>query len=296
MKKIAVLGLGAMGVRMASRLLTAGHQLTVFNRTPGRAIEVVARGAKLAATPREAATDADVVVSCVTDDQASRSVWLDREQGALASLSASAIAIESSTLTPAWVRELGAQVMERRAAFLDAPVSGSLPQAEAGQLVYLVGGDVQTLERARDTLLAMGETIHHIGPMGTGAVMKLAVNALLGIEVAALAEVLQLAQRAGIATDEAHAVISQTAVASPVMKVMGKLIAERQFAPQFPVDLVRKDLRYAVATIEQLGGHSQVLASARDAYAKASAAGYGGDNITGVAKVYDDARGPLSSR
>ena len=287
MKKVAVLGLGSMGIRMARRLLMGGQELTIYNRTAGRADDLVQLGARVAATPRDAVQGADIVVSCVSDDGASRDLWLGEATGALAGLDAKTVAIESSTLTPEWVRELGQKVLQRGAAFLDAPVSGSRPQADEGSLIYLVGGDVQTLERVRDTLLLMGSTIHHVGPIGTGAVLKLAVNALLGVEVAALAEVLQLARRAGIDPGEAQAIIAQTAVASPVIGVMGKSIVDRQFAPLFPVDLVRKDLRYAVATVEKLGGHAQLIASARDAYARASAAGHGADNITGVAKVYD---------
>jgi 3-hydroxyisobutyrate dehydrogenase len=287
MKRIAVLGLGAMGLRMAKRLLMGGQEVVVFNRTAERATAVVELGARRAATPRAAAEGADIVICCVADDVASRHVWLDDASGALAGLEARAVAIESSTLTPNWVRELDQHVLQRGAAFLDAPVSGSRPQADAGQLIYLVGGEVQTVERVRDTLLLMGSAIHHVGPVGAGAVLKLAVNSLLGVEIAALAEALQLARRAGIDPRDAQSVIAQTAVASPAMKVMGELMVDRQFAPLFPVDLVRKDLRYAVRTVEKLGGHAQVTASARDAFARASAAGYGADNITGVAKVYD---------
>src|ERR1700761_3541667 len=141
MTKIAVLGLGAMGSRMAANLLKAGHQVTVWNRTPDVAAALVAAGAKQVLTPREAAMGADFVIAMVRDDEASRTIWLAPETGALAGLAKDAIAIESSTLSPSWVRELGGVVAKKGVAFLEAPVAGSRPQAEAGQLVYLVGGN-----------------------------------------------------------------------------------------------------------------------------------------------------------
>ncbi len=286
MKTIAILGLGAMGSRMTRRLLAGGQQVIAYNRTEGPGAELAALGAQRAVTPRAAAERADVVVSCVTDDEASRSIWLDAATGALAGLSPRAVAIESSTLTPDWVRDLDQRIRAHGAAFLEAPVSGSRPQADAGELIYLVGGEVQTLERVRDTLALMGSAIHHVGPVGTGTTMKLAVNALLGIEIAALAEVLDLARRHGIAPAEAHAIIAQTTVASPVIKLLGKLLVEQDFAPRFPIDLVRKDLRYATTTMEQRGGKPYTIAAARDAYDQASAGGHGADNITAIAKIY----------
>jgi 3-hydroxyisobutyrate dehydrogenase len=136
--KITVLGLGAMGSRMAGNLLKAGHSITVWNRTPAAAAVLVSAGAKQAATPKEAVAGSDFVIAMVRDDEVSRELWLSPETGALAGMVESAVAIESSTLTPNWVRGLGAAVEKRGYAFLEAPVAGSRPQAEAGQLVYLV--------------------------------------------------------------------------------------------------------------------------------------------------------------
>jgi len=162
MSKISVLGLGAMGARMAAHLIKAGHDVTVWNRTADAAKPLVAAGATQAQTPKEAAAGAAFVVAMVRDDDASRRVWLDPDNGALAGMSAGAVAIESSTLTPGWIRELGHAIAERGVALLEAPVSGSRVQADAGQLVYFVGGDDTTLARAEPVLKAMGSAVHHV--------------------------------------------------------------------------------------------------------------------------------------
>ncbi|WP_425648127.1 NAD(P)-dependent oxidoreductase [Agrobacterium leguminum] len=133
-------------------LVKAGHKVTVWNRTPDAAVPLVAAGTRQATTPKEAASGAAFVIAMVRDDQASRHVWLDPETGALAGMSAGTVAIESSTLTPGWVRELGQSASRQGVSFLEAPVSGSRPQAEAGQLVYLVDGSAGTLNRAEPLL------------------------------------------------------------------------------------------------------------------------------------------------
>jgi 3-hydroxyisobutyrate dehydrogenase len=187
---IAVLGLGAMGSRMAANLLKAGHKVTVWNRTPSAAAALVAAGAKQAQTPREAVADASFVIAMVRDDEASRTIWLAPATGALAGMGRNTIAIESSTLSPAWVRELGEGAAADGVALVEAPVSGSRPQAEAGQLVYLVGGEEAALQRAEPVLKALSSTIHHVGPLGSGALVKLSTNALLGVQVTVLAEMI----------------------------------------------------------------------------------------------------------
>ncbi|MCP1659423.1 NAD(P)-dependent oxidoreductase [Neisseria perflava] len=135
MTKIAFLGLGAMGSRMALNLVKAGYALTVWNRTASACDELVAAGAKAASTPREAVQGAEFVISMVRDDEASRQVWLDDKTGALAALAKNAVAVESSTLTPDWIHELSTAMQIHGTAFLEAPVSGSRPQAAQGQLI-----------------------------------------------------------------------------------------------------------------------------------------------------------------
>jgi 3-hydroxyisobutyrate dehydrogenase len=161
MSKVAFLGLGAMGSRMAANLLKVGHELTVWNLNPEAADKLVAAGAMKATNPREAAEGNEFVIAMVSNDEASRQVWLDTKNSALLGMQGGAIAIESSTLTPAWVHELSGAMNKAGVALLDAMVSGSTPQAESAQLVFLVGGDADKLRHAEPLLKALGSRIQY---------------------------------------------------------------------------------------------------------------------------------------
>ncbi len=286
MPTIAFLGLGAMGARMAAHLLRADFPVVVYNRTPERAAPLEALGATRADTPRAAAEQADIVISIVTDDDASRSLWLDDTTGALHGLRPGAIALESSTLTPTWVRSLAAHVEAHGATLLDAPVLGSRPQAEAGNLIYLVGGPDALVEEVKPVLAPMSQAVHHLGPVGAGATMKLVVNAFLGIQVAALGELLGFAQRSGLAYDHAAEILSGLALTSPAMKgVIGQMVA-RNFAPLFPIALIEKDLRYATTTAATNHAKTPTIQAVQAVFADALAAGWGADNMSGVAQLF----------
>ncbi|GAC1417203.1 MAG: hypothetical protein NVSMB62_07620 [Acidobacteriaceae bacterium] len=177
---VALLGLGTMGGGMAENLLKAGFALTVWNRTQAKGQPLADRGAKLAGTPAEAAKGASVVLSMLADDAASREVWLGAN-GALAAADSTAVLIDSSTVSPAWVAELAAAAAQHGAAFLDAPVTGSRVQAAAGQLSFLVGGSAEALAQATPVLKAMSKEILHLGPVGSGAKLKLINNFLCGV-------------------------------------------------------------------------------------------------------------------
>ncbi len=191
---IAFLGVGLMGKGMAGCLLQAGFPLTIYNRNQAKCEELAGRGAAVADSPREAAASADVAISMVSDDIASRSIWFG-DDGALSSVARSSVLIDSSTLTVPWVRELAAAAAERGCEFLDAPVTGSRDHAAAGELKFLVGGEAETLERVRAVLAAMSSTIMHLGPLGSGALVKLVNNGLCGVQAAALAEALALIEK-----------------------------------------------------------------------------------------------------
>src|SRR5262245_20020802 len=212
MTRVAFLGLGAMGSRMAANLVRAGHALTVWNREPDAAKRLVAIGAKTAATPREAAQGNEFVISMVRDDEASRQVWLDAEVGALAGMKGDAIAIESSTLTPAWVLELAGAMGRSGIKLIDAMVSGSTPEAESAQLVFLVGGDVDALRRAKPVLTDLGTSIQHAGAVGSGALAKLATNTLMGVQLATLAELIGMLRREGVDPRQVLDAVSATAM------------------------------------------------------------------------------------
>ena len=176
MQRVALLGLGTMGVGMAANWLAKGFALSVWNRTPANARALAAKGARAAATPRETAEGADFVFAMVADDAASRSVWLG-ENGALAGAKTGAIVIKSSTLTPDWVRELGGRAREKGLGFLDAPVGGSRQAAASGELRFFVGGEPATFEAARPALAAVGGQMDLLGPVGAGATWKLVNHA-----------------------------------------------------------------------------------------------------------------------
>jgi 3-hydroxyisobutyrate dehydrogenase len=285
MATISVLGLGAMGSRMAANLLKAGHSVTVWNRTPAAAATLVAAGAKLTGTPKEAAAGADFVITMVRDDDASRDVWLSAKTGALASMKKGAVAIESSTLTPRWVRELGSAAAQQAVPFLEAPVVGSRPQAEAARLLYFIGGDEATLKHAEPVLKTMGNAIHYVGPLGSGALVKLATNALMGIQVTVLAELIGMLKHSGVDAAGAVKAISSTAAWSPAAGYLSDTMLAGNFAPQFPVELIEKDLGYALETAPEA---LPTIAAARRVFQLAIERGYGAENMTSVVRLFTE--------
>jgi len=286
MTKIAVLGLGAMGSRMALRLIEAGHDVVVWNRTSPDDAFWIARGAQVAASPQLAAEGSDIVMSMVRDNDASRAVWLDPAQGALLGLRPGALAIDCSTVTPNVARGLYAACSAAGVDFLDAPVIGSRPQAETGQLIFLVGGDAGSLERARPILAAIGGAIHHLGAAGSGAAVKLMVNALFGIQVAAIAELIGAFAESGVDMEKALDIIATTPVASPALKGAIANIAAGHFAPLFPVHLVEKDFGYAHDVAAIANAHIPLVDATRAVFARAIVQGFGDDNLTGIVRLY----------
>ncbi len=284
--KIAVLGLGAMGSRMAFRWLEAGYEVIVWNRTPQKSEIHRNENAKVAASPKDAAQKADVVVSMVRDYDASHQVWLNEGTGAIHGLKPGTIAIESSTLTPNWILALSGRISETGASFIEAPVLGTRPQAEAGQLIYLAGGDLLVLEQIKPLLAVTSGAIHHIGDLGAATAMKLAVNTMYGVQVAIWAEMLALLDRREIDPESAVEILNTLPTTSPSMQMAGKLMAAKNYDPMFPIDLVEKDLSYALRLAEHSKSKTPTLETVQSVYAQAKAQGHGGDNIVGVAQLF----------
>lgn len=284
MQRVALLGLGVMGSGMARNLLRAGYPLTVYNRTRERAKPLEEAGAKAASTPREASEGADVVISIVADDAASRAVWLG-ENGAMAAVGAGAVLIECSTLSTAWVAELAEIARAKGCQFLDAPVTGSKPQAEAGELTFLVGGDALVLDRVLPVLKSMGQTIHHLGPTGSGATMKLVNNLLVGVQAAALAEALHLAESAGLDSSQVLDVLSAGAVGSGVMRMKGPKMLSRDYDTQFALRWMHKDLTYALDEAAGRVAPLPLVAVAREMYRMALARGLGDQDFAAIIEV-----------
>ncbi|MEM9864800.1 MAG: NAD(P)-dependent oxidoreductase [Myxococcota bacterium] len=283
MKTVAFLGLGAMGRRMARRVIDAGYDVRLWSRS---GVPDGLEGGQQAGSAREAAEGADLVISIVRDDDASRAVWSDPDTGALRALAKDAVAVESSTLTPARVLELHGEAAELGVALLDGPVVGPRPQAEAGALVFLLGGSSAPLERVRPVLESMGSAVRLLGPAGSGAKAKLVVNALLGVQVAFLAEALPMVERSGLDVRQTFEMLTSLPVTSPAAKLLGGFMLDERFAPLFPIELVAKDFAYAKAAAKAAGASVPLIEAAADVFERADAEGLGDQNLTAAIKLY----------
>jgi 3-hydroxyisobutyrate dehydrogenase len=279
--RVAILGLGTMGTGMAKNLLKAGFEVAAYNRSPAKAAPLAAAGARIAATPADAAADADVVIRMLSDDAASRTTWTG-EHGALQGAKAGAVLVESSTVTPAWIAELAQLAGERELSLVDAPVTGSRMQAEGGQLVFLVGGDAGVVERVRPVLAAMSKEIVLLGPAGSGARMKLINNFLCGVQVASLAEGLAWIERSGLDRDQALKVLLNGAPGSPLIHTISARMTAAAYEVNFLLALMGKDLNYAGADAATLGLDLRTAKTAETRFAEAVAAGFGGKDMSAI--------------
>jgi len=262
---IAFLGLGAMGSRMAANLQSAGYALRVYNRDRAKTQTFADKGAQARDTPAAAVRGASYVVSMVADDVATRAVMLGAD-GAVAAATAGTIIIDSSTNTPAMAREVAQAAAARRVQYLDAPVSGSLAQAQGKELVFMVGGDPVAFERARPVLSAMGRMAKHMGAAGTGATIKLINNMLSGTATAAIVEAVMIAEAAGLDRAATLEVLGEGAAGSRLMKTRMPKMFSRDFAPQFQLQLMEKDLRYFQLLAQELDRPVPVAALVRSQF------------------------------
>lgn len=285
-RNIAFLGLGAMGSRMALHLVRAGHAVTVWNRDAAKAEPLARAGAAIAGTPRAAAEGADIVFSMVTDDGSARAIWLDASDGAINGLKRGAIAVECSTVTPAFIRELHRALDGRGARLLDAPVAGSRPQAEAGQLIFMVGGPAEAMETARPVLAPLAAQILHVGATGQGAVLKLAVNTLFAAQLESVAELLGFLTRNGFGAEEAAGLLAQFPIVAAPIAGAAKMMAAKVTAPLFTIDLIEKDLGYILETAQASGAALPGAECVRSAFRQAQARGLGQANVSGLAAVF----------
>jgi 3-hydroxyisobutyrate dehydrogenase len=278
---VALLGLGTMGSGMAANLLKAGFLLTVYNRTAGKAQPLTDAGARFASTPAEAVTGASVIVSMLADDAASREVWLGKD-GALSAIKKGAILIESSTVSPEWIAEFANVAEQHGADLLDAPVTGSRVQAEAGQLSFLVGGKDTTLTVATPVLQAMSKEITHLGPVGSGAKMKLINNFLCGVQVASLAEGLTWIERSGLDRDKALSILKTGAPGSPLLAAISARMANQMYTVNFLLKLMTKDLLYAQNEAAQCNVDLKTAEVARSLFETAMEQGLGEKDMASV--------------
>src|SRR6201996_2640706 len=272
MTRVAFIGLGRMGHGMAGRYLDAGFTLSVWNRSRAKAEDLIARGARWATSPEDAAIDADAVVTMVADDQASRAVWLAKD-GAAATMKTGTLAIECSTVSYQHALDLSRDLRNRGLVYIDSPVTGLPDAAAAGKLTLLVGADVADLEQARPYLAPLATTIRHFGAVGSGTVYKLINNLMGAIQIAGIAEGLAIAEQAGLDMKLVLEAIETGVAASPQVRRHSKRMVPRNSSgATFTAALRHKDAAYAVALAESLLSDAPLMGRAAvEAYARAKA-------------------------
>ena len=263
--KIGFIGLGLMGRPMGMNLLKAGFPLTVWNRTPARAHELVAAGAYLAASPSELAARSELVISIVSDPPALEEV-LWGANGAMQAFQPGSIYMDSSTVSPDLVRKIAAACAEREVRFLDAPVTGGDWGAKKGELLFMVGGDAQTLTDLEPVLRVLGKKWFHLGPNGAGQTIKLAMNLILALQVDALAEALALVTGAGLAGEKLVEVLQSSMARSGVLDVKAPNLLKGEYTPSFPLRLMHKDLRLALELAKEKNVELPAAAAAYKTY------------------------------
>src|SRR6185295_9538241 len=275
MSIVAFIGLGAMGSRMALNLHAAGHALRVYNRSREKAKQFADKGIAVCDSPAAAVQGAEFVCSIVSDDGATREVMLG-SSGIVGAAAPGTIILDSSTNTPAMAREVAKAAAAKGIFYLDAPVSGSILQAQAKELVILVGGDKAAFDKAQPVLGAMGRMVRRIGGTGAGATLKLINNMLSASLTAALAEGALAAEAANLDRDAVLEVLGEGATGSRLLKTKLPKMFKRDFSTQFQLELMDKDLRYFLALAQELDQPAPVASLVRSQYQAARRARLGG--------------------
>ena len=272
MAHIAFIGLGRMGHGMAGRYLDAGFTLAIWNRSKAKAADLIARGARWAASPADAADGADAVVTMVADDEASRAVWLGMD-GAAANARAGTLAIECSTVSYRHALDLARELRGRGLIYIDSPVTGLPDAAAGGKLTMLVGAEPADLETARPYLAPLSATVRHFGAVGAGTVYKLINNLMGAIQIAGIAEGLAIAEQAGLDMKLVLEAIETGAAGSPWVIRHSKRMVARDFSgAMFTAALRQKDAAYAVVLAESLLSAPPIMGRAAiESYGRAKA-------------------------
>lgn len=286
MKKIGFIGLGVMGIGMAANLLRKGHQVSVYNRTPGKAGELIELGAIELGSPYEVTAASDIVITMISNDDAIRQVYWG-ESGVFAAVRSGMTLIDSSTISPTLALELAAAAEGLGASFLDAPVTGSKPAAEGGTLVFMVGGSEEVLAGVQDILLAMGRKVIPMGASGSGATAKLAHNTIVGINAVALVEGMAIAAKGGIDGAAFIELVQSGGAASRTAELKGPKILEDNYDVQFSLELMLKDLRLSSVLSDSLKVPTPMLEVAKSLFQVGDAMGLGELDMASVGKAYE---------
>jgi 3-hydroxyisobutyrate dehydrogenase-like beta-hydroxyacid dehydrogenase len=283
--KIGFLGTGTMGAPMANNLRKSGHSVTVWNRTASRAEPLVKKGAKSAATPREAATGQDLVILCLSDEKSVDAV-LDGPDGALAGLQAGTIVVDTSTAGVRCAKSVEERVKARGATFVAAPLLGTKSAAEKAQLTIVAGGPAEAREKARPALRAISARVIELESAQQAALMKLVVNSVGGAMMAAYAEGLALGASGGLDVAKVVETLQASSFHSPLFLMKGEQILAKDWAPRFAVSLAEKDQRLAQEAAADQGARMPVNTAVRRLFSDAIESGRGGDDMCAVADVY----------
>ncbi|HZP39382.1 MAG TPA: NAD(P)-dependent oxidoreductase [Methylomirabilota bacterium] len=284
--RIGFVGMGTMGGPMARRLASSGFAVRGFDLSAERAKQAAAAGVTLAASPGEAARDADVVMSSLPDPAAVRRAYLGPD-GVLSTIKAGATLIDLSTIDPETWREVAAAAAARKADCLDAPVSGGPLEAGNGKLVFLLGGEAAVLERVRPVLTTLGSELHHIGPLGSGLVVKIVNNMMSIANVAVAAEAMVLGVKAGVEPKRLFEILSTSGGRSHHFLKRFPNVLAGDFTPHFGIGLSRKDIALALTMAGKLEMPVPLASAVRQVYEAAHAQGFGGLDMAGVTRLYE---------
>jgi 3-hydroxyisobutyrate dehydrogenase len=289
-EKVGFIGLGIMGSGMARNLLEKGHDVTVWNRSPGRAAEVVAAGASLANSAREVAAVGDITMICVSDTPDVEAV-LYGDDGVHAGLSPGKLVVDHSTVSPSATQRFAASVAERGAAWLDAPVSGGSEGAARGTLSIMVGGAEDQFERALPYLEAFGTTITHVGPTGAGQLVKLVNQILVVGTQLAVSEALLFAEAGGLDLEKTLEAVEGGAAGSWMLANRGPQMIKRDWSPGFTIDLQQKDLRLVLDAADELGAPLPGTSLVFQMYRALQRRGLGSDGNHALVKALEEMSG-----
>jgi 3-hydroxyisobutyrate dehydrogenase-like beta-hydroxyacid dehydrogenase len=287
MSTVGIVGLGTMGGRIAGRLLDVGYEVHGTNRTRSRAQALVQRGLRWEDTPRAVAAASDIVLSMVTDDAALQAVT-DGPDGILAGLTTGARYVDMSSVSPQASVQIAGRVRALGARMLDAPVSGSVPQAEHGNLAIMVGGDEEAFREVEPLLVQLGHPVTYVGGNGQGLVLKLAINISLALQTLAFSEGLLLAERGGIDATLAARVMSTSAIGSPMLQIRTPMLLDLPTDAWFDVLLMHKDIGLALQQARQLHLALPATAIADEMLANTADLGYGHRDIAALHQALAD--------
>jgi len=278
---VGYLGMGIMGSAMAGRLVDAGYSVTVWNRSTEKCNDLKAKGAKVAATPKEVIESCDITFACTSDPTSARAVVFG-ESGVLAGITKGKRYIDMSTVDEECVKEIALAITAKGGRFLEAPVSGSKGPALQGQLVILSAGEEALQKEAQPCFDVMGKRTFFLGEVGNGARMKLVINMVMGINMVALCEGLAVGQKSGLAGNDILEVIKEGAIASPMYGLKGPKMLAGDYLVNFPLKHEQKDMRLAVDLGDKVGQPLPIAAAANEAFKAAKAAGKEDDDFSAV--------------